>query len=277
MHNIFGRRENLAPNYIVLTLLCLFALAPIAILFFNSLKSNMEIGENSITFPREIIWTNYPEAWVQGKFAVTMTNSAIFVLGTVTCVIVLGGLAAYALARLNPRGSGIYMIYMLTLSTIPFWLFAVPLFILWRNLALLNTRLGLIVIYAALNSPFAIFLLRSFLVKFPSDLEDAARVDGAKEWQVLTRVVLPIMWPSLLTVALVVALGVWGEFQIALIFMQQDEMMPITTSYFNFMRRFSRDWSLTSAGAVMMILPVLIIFMLLQRRFVEGLTQGGLK
>ena len=170
-----------------------------------------------------------------------------------------------------------YMIYMLTLSTIPFWLYAVPLFILWKNLALINTRAGLIIIYTALNSPFAIFLLRSFLVKFPADFEDAARVDGAREWQVLTRVVLPIMWPGLLTVALVVALGVWGEFQIALIFMQQDELMPITTSYFNFMQRFSRDWSLTSAGAVMMILPVLIIFLLLQRRFVEGLTQGGLK
>ena len=277
MRAFFSRRENLAPNYIILGLLCLFALAPIAILVFNSLKTNLEIGQNSITFPREIIWTNYPEAWVQGKFSVTMTNSAIFVGGTVTSVIVLGGLAAYALARLNPRGSGIYMIYMLTLSTIPFWLYAVPLFILWKNLALLNTRAGLVIIYTALNSPFAIFLLRSFMVKFPADLEDAARVDGAKEWQVLTRIVLPIMWPSLLTVALVVALGVWGEFQIALIFMQQDEKMPITTSYFNFMRRFSRDWSLTSAGAVMMILPVLVIFMLLQRRFVEGLTQGGLK
>ncbi len=277
MQTVFGRRANLAPNYLVLGLLCLFALAPIAILVFNSLKSNLEIGENSISFPQEIVWANYPSAWTQGKFAVTMTNSAIFVGGTVTSVILLGGLAAYALARLNPRGSGIYMIYMLTLSTIPFWLYAVPLFILWKNLALLNTRVGLIIIYTALNSPFAIFLLRSFLVKFPADFEDAARVDGAREWQVLTRVVLPIMWPSLLTVALVVALGVWGEFQIALIFMQQDELMPITTSYFNFMRRFSRDWALTSAGAVMMILPVLIVFMLLQRRFVEGLTQGGLK
>ncbi len=107
----------------------------------------------------------------------------------------------------------------------------------------------LIIIYVALNSPCAIFLLRSFLVKFPPDFEEAARVNGATEIQVLTRVVMPIMWPGLLTVAL----GVWGEFQIALIFMQKDEKMPITTSYFNFMRRFSRDWSLTSAGAMMIL------------------------
>lgn len=277
IHRLFGQRENLAPNYIILGLLCAFAVIPILILGFNSLKSNLELGENSIGFPRQFQWSNYPDAWEQGGFAVTMTNSVIFVVGTVTGVVVLGGMAAYALARLNPRGSNLYMIYMLSLSTIPFWLYAVPLFILWKNLSLLNTRFGLIVIYIALNSPFAIFLLRSFLVKFPPDFEDAARVDGATEIQVLTKVVLPIMWPGLLTVALVVALGVWGEFQIALIFMQEDEKMPLTTSYFNFMRRFSRDWSLTAAGAIMMILPVLIIFMGLQRRFVEGLTQGGLK
>ena len=90
MQAVFGRRENLAPNYIILGLLCLFALAPIVILVFNSLKTNLEIGENSITFPREIVWTNYPDAWTQGKFAVTMTNSVIFVAGTVMSVIILG-------------------------------------------------------------------------------------------------------------------------------------------------------------------------------------------
>ena len=277
LRSLFSGRANTTPNYIILGFLCFFSVGPIVILLFNSLKSNLELGKNSISFPREIVFQNYPAAWEQGNFSVTMMNSVILVTGTVLGVLILGGLAAYALARLKPRGGGAYMIYMLSLSTIPFWLYAVPLFMTWRALGLINSRAGLIIIYIALNSPFAIFLLRSFLVKFPPDIEDASRVDGANEMQVLARVVMPIMWPGLLTVGLVVALGVWGEFQIALIFMMQDEKMPLTTSYFNFMRRFSRDWSLTSAGAVMMIIPVLAIFMLLQRRFVEGLTQGGLK
>ncbi|MCL4862173.1 MAG: carbohydrate ABC transporter permease, partial [Caldilineaceae bacterium] len=141
----------------------------------------------------------------------------------------------------------------------------------------LNSWHGLIIIYVAVNSPFAIFLLRSYMVDFPRDFEDAARVDGANEWQVFTRVVMPLMWPGFLTVGLVVALSVWGEFQIALVFIQDDSLLPVTTSYYNFTRRFGRDWALTSAGAVMMIAPVIVIFLALQRRFIEGLTQGGMK
>lgn len=268
---------NLLPNYVVLILLVLFALGPMVVLLFNSVKSNLELGRNPLGWPAEIYLKNFIEAWVQGKFAVTMTNSLIFVVGTVIGVLILGGMAAYSLARLEPPGGGGYMVYMLTLSTLPFWLYVIPLFILWRNLGLLNSRIGLMIIYTALNSPFAIFLLRSYLVGLPRDFEDAARVDGANEWQVMSRVVLPIMWPGFLTVGLVVALAIWGEFQVALIFLQDDNLLPVTTSYYNFQLRFGRNWALTSAGAVMMITPVLLIFLILQRRFVEGLTQGGLK
>jgi raffinose/stachyose/melibiose transport system permease protein len=276
---MFNRKgkPNLLPNYIVMIILLVFTLGPIAILLFNSLKSNQELGTNPIGFPMVVRFENYLQAWAQGEFNVTMTNSLIYVVCTVIGVLLLGGMAAYSLARLEPPGGGLYMIYMLTLSAIPFWLYVIPLFILWRNLGLLNSRVGLIIMYIAVNSPFAIFLLRSFFASLPRDFEDAARVDGANEWQVMWLVVIPMMWPAFLTVGLVVALGVWGEFQAALIFLQDDAMMPVTTSYYNFTQRFGRDWALTSAGAVMMILPVLIIFLALQRRFVEGLTQGGMK
>ncbi len=276
---MFNRKgkPNLLPNYLVMILLLIFTIGPIAILFFNSLKSNQELGTNPIGIPSVVHIENYRNAWAQGGFDVTMTNSLIYVVFTVIGVLLLGGMAAYSLARLDPPGGGLYMVYMLTLSAIPFWLYVIPLFILWRNLGLLNSRVGLIIMYIAINSPFAIFLLRSFFTSLPRDFEDAARVDGANEWQVMARIVVPMMWPAFLTVGLVVALGVWGEFQAALIFLQDDTLLPVTTSYYNFTQRFGRDWSLTSAGAVMMILPVLIVFLALQRRFVEGLTQGGMK
>jgi raffinose/stachyose/melibiose transport system permease protein len=137
--------------------------------------------------------------------------------------------------------------------------------------------LGVIIIYVALNSPFAIFLLRSYMVQIPMDFEDAARVDGASDWQVLRHIVAPLAWPAFLTVGLVTALHVWNEFVIATIFLTKPELFTIVTSYQNFATRFSRNWGLTSAGAVMMIAPLLIIFLLLQRQFISGLTQGGLK
>lgn len=264
-------------NHFVLVLLVMFAAMPLLILLFNSVKTNAEIGLNPLGVPQTIVFENFGNAWEQGEFATTAGNSVIMVVSTVTVELVLGGLAAYSLARKSPPGADIFMLYMLVASTIPVWLYLVPLFFLWRTLGLINNRIGLILIYAALNAPLTIFLLRSYMVGLSSDFEDAARVDGANEFQVLTRIVLPLTWPGFLTVGLVVGLGVWSEFQIALIFINDPKLFPVTTSFFKFTDRFSRDWSLTSAGAVLMIFPVLVLFLALQRRFIDGLTQGGVK
>jgi raffinose/stachyose/melibiose transport system permease protein len=275
----FNRKgQSLLINHIVLIILALFALSPIAVMLFNSVKNSAEIGRNPLGLPQIVHLENFPQAWEQGQFATTVGNSVILVIGTVAAELVLGGLAAYSLARKQPPGSNIVMFYMLVASTIPIWLYLVPLFFTWRSLNLLNSRIGLILIYTALNAPFSIFLLRTYLIGLPVDFEDAAKVDGANEVQILTRVVLPLTWPGFLTVGLVVGLGVWSEFQIALIFVQDPALFPVTTSYFKFSSQHSgRDWGLTSAGAAMMVIPVMILFLLLQRRFIEGLAQGGIK
>jgi raffinose/stachyose/melibiose transport system permease protein len=261
----------------ILLLLTAFALLPLLVLAFNSVKSNAEIGLNPLGFPQSLHLENFANAWERGEFATTAGNSVILVVTTVALELILAGMAAYGLARRRPPGSDGFMLYMLVASTIPIWLYIVPLFFLWRTLGLLNNRIGIILIYTALNAPLAIFLLRSYMVGLSNEIEDAARVDGANEFQVLTRIVLPLTWPGFLTVGLVVGLAVWSEFQIALIFINDPQMFPVTTSFFKFTDRFSRDWSLTSAGAVLMIFPVLLLFLSLQRRFIEGLTQGGLK
>ncbi len=271
------RTKPLFVNYVILIALCGFALLPIYILGISAFKTDAEIGQDSFALPAHFLSDNITKAWTQGHFGRTMINSLILVVGTVLSIMVLGGLAAYSLARLDPPGSNVFMVYMLTLSSIPVWIYIIPLFILYKNLGLLNTRQGLILLYIALNSPFAIFLLRSFMINLPRDFEDAARVDGANEIQVLIQVVAPLVWPGFLTVGLVVALAVWNEFQLAYIFISTDELLPVTTSYFYFRTRFGQDWALTSAGAFIMIAPVIIIFLALQRRFIEGLTQGGIQ
>jgi raffinose/stachyose/melibiose transport system permease protein len=272
-----GREPSQAVNHIVIILMLIFALGPVVILGFNSLKGTAELGLNPLGPPKNFVWENYPNAWVEGNFAITMRNSAFLVVVTVVSVLSLGGMAAYSLARLKPPGGNAFMVFMLAGTTIPVWLYIVPLFILWRTLGLIDNLFGLILIYTAGSSPFAIFLLRSFMVGIHRDLEDAARVDGANEWQVFTNVILPLAWPGFLTVGLVVALGTWGEYQLALIFVHKPELFPVTTSYSAFVSQFSRDWGLTSAAAIMMIAPVLVIFLALQRQFIEGLTQGGVK
>jgi raffinose/stachyose/melibiose transport system permease protein len=192
-------------------------------------------------------------------------------------VCVIAGTSAYAMARLDLPGTDAILLYLFVASAVPFQLFLVPLFFMWSTLQLTNTRLGLIIIYWAIFSPLATLLLRSYLVGLPRDFEDAARIDGANELQVLLRVVLPLSWPGLLTVALVSGLAAWNEFFFAITFIQDNNLKPVTTSFLAFQSNFSQDWGLTSAAAIYIILPIVVLFLLLQRRFISGLTAGGLK
>ena len=272
------RTASLVPNYVILTALVLFSLLPLSTLVFNSLKPDTEVGRNPLGPPSSgIRWQNYPDAWQQGHFSITMRNSAILAFGTIGGVLVIAGLAAYSLAKLNLPGADAITLYLLVGTSMPAQLFMVPLFFLWTKLGLTDNLLGVIIIFWAIQSPFATFLLRSYMLSIPKDFEDAARVDGASEVQVLRHVMAPITWPGFLTVALVVGLGAWNEFLFAVTFLHREEVKPISTSLYAFMQRFGREWGLTSAAAVIMILPVIVLFLLLQRQFIEGLTQGGLR
>lgn len=261
----------------MLLALVVFAIGPLLILVFNSLKSQQEIGKNPLGFPNTFVWSNFSDAWDVGRFAQTMGNSAQLVAMTVVGVLILGGMAAYSLAKLDlPGGSGV-MLYLLVGSSLPLQLFLVPLFFLWQRLHLTNSLPGLALIYIGTNAPLAIFILRSFMVQLPRDFEDAARVDGAGEMRIFTSIVIPLSWPGFLTVGLIVALSVWNEFLLATVFNTDQKLFTVVTSYYNFTSQFSRNWALTSAGALLMIFPIVTIFLLLQRRFIEGLTSGGVK
>jgi raffinose/stachyose/melibiose transport system permease protein len=148
---------------------------------------------------------------------------------------------------------------------------------MWRDLNLINTHIGLIIIYCGLQSPFATYLLRSYLIALPEEFMEAARIDGASNFQILRYIILPLSWPGFITAALIVGLGAWNEFLFAVTFLNNPDLKPISTGLYAFQTRYSRDWDLTNAGAVIMILPIIILFLFLQRQFVEGFTQGGLK
>ena len=271
------REPSKIPYYVVLALLALLALGPLVVLAFNSLKTSAEIGRNPLGPPLSPVFENFPDAWSQGDFATTLVNSTILTAGTVIGVCVIAGTSAYAMARLDLPGTDAILLYLFVASAVPFQLFLVPLFFMWSTLQLTNTRLGLIIIYWAIFSPLATLLLRSYLVGLPRDFEDAARIDGANELQVLLRVVLPLSWPGLLTVALVSGLAAWNEFFFAITFIQDNNLKPVTTSFLAFQENFVQNWGLTSAAAIYIILPIVVLFLILQRRFISGLTAGGLK
>ncbi|MFN8486067.1 MAG: carbohydrate ABC transporter permease [Caldilineaceae bacterium] len=278
---LLGRKSQRTPslifNYLFLTLLALFALGPLVLLFINSLKDTTEVTANPFGLPRTWTWQNFPDAWTQGHYDTTVRNSAMITIGTVVGVVVIAGLAAYSLARLNPKGADALAMYLVVGTSIPAQLFMVPLFFLWTKLGLADNLLGVIIIYWGTMSPFATFLLRSFMISIPKDFDEAAYIDGASNWQVFWRIIVPICWPGFLTVALTSGLGAWNEFLFAVTFLHTAELKPVSTSLYSFFSRYSRDWGLINAATVIMILPVIILFLLLQRQFIQGLTQGGLK
>jgi raffinose/stachyose/melibiose transport system permease protein len=271
------RRAYHFPSYLILVVLALFAVGPMVAMLFNAFKSNSQIGASPLAPPTSLSLHNFTTAWTEGGFATTMRNSAILVIGAVIGTTIVAGLAAFALSHLGVPGGGGFIAYLFLGSAMPVQLFVVPLFSLWTQLGLTDSLFGLMVIYWATEAPFATLLLRSFLLKVPRDFVEAARLDGASDLTIARRVILPMAWPGFLTVALIVGLAAWNEFFWAITFIHDPAKRPVSTSFLAFQDQYSTDWGLTSAAALFMLIPVVLLFIALQRRFVAGLTSGGLK
>lgn len=263
--------------YFWLTLLALFAGLPLLVLLSNSLKTAIELGENPLGLPKGFDWQNFADAWNQGGLGQGLLNSLIVVLGTVIGTWICAGLASYALSRLDLPFKRALGNYLFVIISLPVQLFLVPLFFLWSRVGLINTLPGLIIIYIAIQTPFATLLLRTFMVGIPRELDEAARIDGANEWQIATQVILPLAQPGFLTVGLVVGLASYNELLFAVTFISTPSTLPISTAFLQFSQGESQQFGLVNAAGVIMLVPVVILFLFLQRRFIGGLASSGLK
>ena len=178
---MFARQRTASPipSYMILILLAVFAVGPLIILVMNSVKSTAEIGRNPIGIPETIILQNFTDAWAQGNYATTLRNSIVLTIGTITGTLTIAGLAAYALARLQLKGANLIAFYFLVGTSVPAQLFMIPLFFVWRELGLVNTHIGLILIYCGIYSPFSTYLLRSYMIALPEEFVEAGKIDGA--------------------------------------------------------------------------------------------------
>lgn len=262
--------------YVALGVLAVYSIGPLVIFVFTALKSEAELAASPLGVPAHPFWGNFVQAWNQGHLAVGLRNSLIITLGTVAGVCVIAGCAAHAMARLDLPGSGWVTGYLLAATSLPIQLFLVPLFFLWSHIGLYNNLFGIIVIYWAIFSPFATLLLRSYMLSIPRDYEDAARIDGAGELSVLRRVTVPLAAPGFVTIALVAGLSAWNEFLLAVTFLQSPNVQPISIALYSFQQGYTQNYALISAAGMIMLVPMVLFFLLLQRRFVAGLTAGGL-
>lgn len=270
-------RLTFAIVYITLSVLLIVTLFPIALTVLNSLKPSAEIIQNPLALPSVIRWDNFTRAWSDANFGRTLLNSAVLTGLTIVLVCTTGSLTAYVLARRKIKRWQILTFYLLASTTAPIQLFLFPLYFGFARLGLINNPVAVAFIYTAVYSPFAIMLMRTYFLAVPKELEEAALIDGATHWQVFYRVFLPIVSPGILTVALIIGLYSWNEFLIATTFLQGQDRLTAVVSFFLLSGQYSSDWGEIMAAALIIVLPIIFLFVLLQRHFIEGMAGGSVK
>jgi putative chitobiose transport system permease protein len=264
-------------NYLLLGAIALAMLLPLLWLLTTALKSP---GEDIFQFPPRL-WplsptlANFRIVWEQNPFGTYFLNSILVASLTVAFNLLFCALAAYPLARLRFRGRDWIFALIIATIMIPFQVVMIPLYILAVNLGLRNTYLGLIFPYLA--SAFGIFLLRQAFQSVPKELEEAARIDGCRELGIWWHVMLPSVRPALITLAIFVFIGSWSDFLWPLILLDQPEMYTLPLGVATLAGSFSLDWRLVAAGSVLSILPILLVFLLVQRYIVPSEAASGVK
>jgi ABC-type glycerol-3-phosphate transport system permease component len=263
--------------YGVMVLVAVSSLLPFVWAFLTSLKVERQV----YAFPPQILPNpatayNYLQA-IQHGLLLALFNSLFISLMTVVLVLVAGSLAAYPLARLSFRGSQVVLFLILVPMMIPGLVNLVPTYIIMAKLGLLDSYEGLILIYWVHSLPLAIWVLRGFFHELPKELEDAASVDGASRLRILWSIIIPLSQPALAAVALLVFLNSWNEFVIASIMTSSSLMRTAQVFLYLHMTDVGVNWGEMMASGLATNLPVLALFLLLQRRFISGLTAGALK
>jgi len=253
------------------------SLLPIALAVLNAFKTTVEINLNPLGLPARLQWENFASAWRNASLGPSLLHSAELAGLTILMVCLTAAPCAYVLARQQGRGWRFLGFYFMASITVPAQLYLFPLYFLFAKLGLVNSIPAVALIYTAMFSPFAIFLLRTYVLAIPKALEEAAQVDGAKPWQTFLYVILPMMRPGLLTVAIIVGLNAWNEFVIAVTFLQNDNNVTAIVKFYSLTGQYSTDWGEMLAAAIIIVLPVVVVFVLLQRRFIEGMTAGAVK
>jgi raffinose/stachyose/melibiose transport system permease protein len=253
------------------------SLLPIALAVLNAFKTTAEINLNPLGLPARLQWENFASAWRNASLGSSLLHSAEVAGLTILMVCLTAAPCAYVLARQQGRGWRFLSFYFMASITVPVQLYLFPLYFLFAKLGLVNSIPAVALIYTAMFSPFAIFLLRTYVIAIPKALEEAAQVDGARPWQTFLYVILPMMRPGLLTVAIIVGLNAWNEFVIAVTFLQNDNNVTAIVKFYSLTGQYSTDWGEMLAAAIIIVLPVVVVFVLLQRRFIEGMTAGAVK
>ncbi len=261
----------------VLWLFGVLTVAPFALLVLTSLKSREDLIAGAFVLPDRPHFENYVSAWVDGLFGTYFLNSVIVVLPVIVISVVLGTLCDFAFAFLKLPGKPLLFGMLLVGMMVPTEAFIIPLYYEFRWLGLINTYWALILPQVGMSIPFVTLFMTSAMRQLPKDLIDAAVADGASPFRVLRYVVVPLLGPSASTMSLFLFIWTWNEFMIPLILVQDDATRTLPIGMLFFQGKYTIDIPILTAGAVITLLPIVIVYFFFQRKFIQGLTAGAVK
>lgn len=275
---------NKDPRWLVITravglgFWLVITLFPLYWIMLTSFKPASQIAEYPVRYwPREFSMENYLALFQKSQFSAYLLNSVIVASSAGAVATVIALLSAYVLSRFHFRGKGAVMMAFLVTQMIPAFIALGPLYQMFTNLGLVDSRFGLVLIYIAMTIPFSSIMLRGFFDNVPDSLEEAAMVDGLSRFAALWRVIVPVMGPGIIATFIFNFVNCWNELFLSVTLINSDERKTIPTALNGFISSFNIDWGPLSAAAVLTILPTMALFALASRWIVAGLTQGATK
>ena len=263
------------------SILAIIMLLPLYWTLITSVKGKMEIYEQPPTFfPERISLENYQEILVRndGIFLTYLKNSVVTTLITMIFVAIISLLAGYAFSKMKLKGKNFCLMLIIAALMIPFQTLMIPLYSIMSNLHLTNTRVAMVLIYATFQSPFAVYMMKNAFDMIPNELREAAKIDGASEWKIFLKVMLPTTWSSIATIFIYSAYTTWNDYLIAVVFAKNDAIKTFNVGLTNMaIGQYGTEWGLLTAGSFIGLFPIMVLFVFMQKYFVKGMLGGAIK
>lgn len=264
-------------SHSVLILVSITCLFPLVWMFSSSLKTQQTIFKNMSLWPGVFHWENYIAAWTKGGFGIYFLNSVFYTVTVVSGLILVASLAAYAFSRQQFKGKNIVYSIFLAAMMIPIPGAFVALYILLVKLGLVNTRLGYILPQINIGLSLAIYILKTFFDEIPKEVEEAAQVDGCSALGIWWHIALPLAKPAIAVIVIFNALAVWNEYILAMIILQDKVKMPLQRGLMIFQGAHFTEYSLLMAGITISVIPIVVMYLFMQKHIIEGITAGAVK
>lgn len=269
-----GLRPGLVGGYVILALLSLIYLIPLLFVLAVSLMSSRQFALNAASLPDPVMWSNYPDAWVKGTFSTYFVNTIIYTVAIVFGTLTISTLAAFPIARAHVRWSNGF--YVLFLSGILLPAGIIPQFFVLQQLGIYDTRIGYILLWLS-RVALPIFIMTAFIKTIPSELDDAAAMDGCSYVRYIVQVVVPLIQPALSVVGLIIAIRVWNDIIGPVVFLPSSSIKPISAGLLQFFAEFAAEWTLIAAAIAITASPLILLYIFTQRYIIAGMTSGALK